>query len=379
MRTFTDQVQKITDTFTVSSATDRLGRQTRAAVRAAYHDIATRVQWNYLLRRTQLNTLAPYSTGTVTYVASTRTLTLSGGVFPTWSVNGEVLINRNVYAVEQRVSDTQLILLEGRCPTVNISTAAEFKVVQTMYEFPDDFVELRTIVELGRVWYVAFLPPEEMLLRTQVWFEPSDILFYTVLGGGQGRMSLQFSPPPSTARTYDVIYQARPRPLELKAAYSTGTVTTVAGSATVNFSGAVMPASSAGAIFRVGTTLKPPEGDTGDAPAVEEHFVLKRLSDTSLLLKTPAVSSGTGLMYTIDDPIDLEPVSMLTLFDCMCRTRMLQDHQSDMNRIVLAKNDEMEALKMAIQADSRLLPKIMAGGIPNTLYDMLFGVTPRAS
>lgn len=376
--TFSDTVQSLSDSMTIGSTVDRLGRQTRGAIRSAYRDIASRLQWNYLMRRSQVVTVAPYETGTVTYVASTRTMTLTGGAFPAWAASGQILLSRNVYKVERYVSSTVLILLAGRCPVDNVTSATTYKLVQCEYNLPDDFAELRQIVELGRIWHVQFIPPEQMLTRTQLWFTPSDLLCYTVLGNGNGRMCIQFSPPPATARTYDVLYQARPRPFALNSPYSTGAITTTAASTTVILTGGVWPLNAAGAVFRVGTTIKSPEGETGDLPAVEEHLVLSRVSDTNLLLGTPAVNTGSALKYTLDDPIDLEPMSMMTLFQRMCESRMLRTHQADMNRMSVAEAAELQALRMAMQADSRLLPKLMNGTGPNSLHDMLFGATVSA-
>lgn len=377
--TFGDMVQSLSDSMTIGSTVDRLGRQTRGAIRSAYRDITSRLQWNYLLRRSQIVTVDPYSTGTVTYVASTRTMTLTGGTFPTWAASGQILLNRNVYKVERYVSSTVLILLNGRCPTGDVASATTYQLVQCEYNLPDDFAELRQIVELGRLWHVQFIPPEQMLTRTQMWFSPSDILCYTVLGNGNGRMCIQFSPPPVKSRTYDVLYQARPRPFALNSPYNTGTISTTAASTTVTLTGGVWPLSSAGSVFRVGTTIKFPEGETGDLPAAEEHLVLNRVSDTGLLLATPAVSTGSLLKYTIDDPIDLEQMSMMTLFQRMCESRLLRTHQSDMNRMNVAEAAELQALRMAMQADSRLLPKLMGGAGPNSFHDMLFGVTVSAA
>lgn len=380
MRTFSDQVQQLVDTFTITSNTDRIGRLSRAAVRSAYNDLPTMLRWNYLLRRTQINTATPYSTGTITYDSDTRTITLDSGSFPTWAASGEILISRNVYSVEQRVNSTTLILASDRCPLDDITDDTAYTLVQTKYNLPVDFTELRAIVELERLWPITFLPPEEMLQRTQLWFDPSDILFFTIIGGVNGRVQIQFAPPPVVARTYDVIYQAKPRPFGLNGAYSTGTATTTADSTTVNFSGSTLPLNVKGCVLRIAADdLKLPESDVGDNPSVEEHVILSRVSATQVLLETAATSSYTAVKFTIDDPIDIEPVAMRTLLDRMCESRMLRLHQSDIQRMGAADIAESMALHMAMQSDARLIPKAMQGSLPVSMHDMLFGVTPRES
>lgn len=377
MRTFSDQVLQVQDTMTISSDKQRLGRLARAAVRGAYLDIGNRERWNYLLKREQLNTVAPYSTGTIQYTAATRTVVLTGGTFPIWSQSGVMLINHNIYAISIMVDSTTLILQDGRCPVVDLDAGTGFILAQTNYDLPSDFVELRALIEIERLWPIVYLPPEEMLARTQLWFSPSEILFFTVIGGSNGKMQILISPPPASAHTYDFLYQGRPRLLGLPGVYGNGsTLTTTVGSPIVTFAGGSLPTNIAGCVLRIGTAKQLPQGPTNDFPYVEEHVVLEWNSSTQLTLETPATFTNTAVQFTLDDPIDIEPVSMLTYFDRMCETRMFRLHQSSIDRIAFADRAELNAYRLAIQSDARLAPKVLQGlSGYTTLADGFWGVS----
>ena len=232
MQSFGDQIQQLKDSFTFDSNKERIGRLAKTAVARAYADISAKSTWNYLRRRTQINTVAPYSTGTVGFNATTRYLTLTGGTWPVNAVNGELLINRNVYGIQRRVSDTVLQLLPDRCPATDLASLTTYAWVQSTYVLPREFVELRGITEIERLWNVTYMSPEMMLARAQLWYTASNSLFYTILGVAGGRMTIQFQPPPSFARTFDIIFQSKPRIPTLTQPYSTGTVATTAGSTT---------------------------------------------------------------------------------------------------------------------------------------------------
>lgn len=375
MRTFGDQVAQLTDSLSIESSVERLNRLAKAAVRGCYADIASRHHWKYLLKRQQMNVIAPYSTGTVAYTASTRTLTLTSGTFPSWAASGVVLLNRNVYDVETRTDDTHLVLASGRAPTEDVAAGTAYTLSQINYDLPSDFVELRGITELERLWIVRYLYPEELLQRTQIWFQPSNIIYYTVVGGSNGLMQLQWAPPPSEARTFDLIYQARPRPFGLTTAYSTGTATVTASSNAVTISSGTLPTNIAGCVFRIGSTTEPPDGPNGDNPAVEEHIILERTGATTFTLEDTVTTSASGVRYIIDDPIDIETVSMMTYFDRMCEARTLRLHQSSPDRVAFADRAELDAFILARAADERLIPSLLAAQpTAQGLGDLLWGV-----
>lgn len=379
MQTISDQIQQLQDSFTFNAATERIGRLAKTAVRRSYEDIAAKSTWNYLRRRTQINTVAPYSTGTVAYTASTRTLTLSGGTWPTNVTAGEILLNRNVYTVQQRVSATVLILTVDRSPVIDWPSGTSYTWVQTIYQLPREFAELRGIVEIERLWNVTYMSPEMMLARSQLWFTASNSLFYTVMGGTGGRMVLAFTPPPSLARTFDIIFQAKPRVPTLPIPFSTGTVTTVAGSTTVTLAGATWAAGvQPGCVFRLGGTAIP-TGVNGDNPYIEEQLVQSVTDTTHLELSSPMVTAEAAVKYAIDDPVDIEGMAMQSYFDRLCEANLMVLHQSGSDKIAQSQKLMYEAMIVAKASDSRLDPAAVANSsIVTGINEALLGMVTSA-
>lgn len=73
---------------------------------------------------------ATYSTGTVQYQhsggSSPRLVTLTGGTFPVWAGDGDILINGTVHECTSRLSDTTLQLSTAHNPGVDISAGASY-------------------------------------------------------------------------------------------------------------------------------------------------------------------------------------------------------------------------------------------------------------
>src|SRR5689334_1960458 len=90
--TYADLVGYILDTHAVKATGLNL-RHAREAVRRAYRDFPQRHSWNYYYRQRVLQTVASYGTGTISYTNSTRTVTLTGGTFPSWANYGRIVID----------------------------------------------------------------------------------------------------------------------------------------------------------------------------------------------------------------------------------------------------------------------------------------------
>lgn len=372
MLIFDDIIQRLSDSYTFNIAPDRVTRLAKAAVDAAYRDISPRM-WSYLRKTTQINTSDPYSTGTVDYVASTRTMTLTGGAWPSNAASCLLLIDRNVYAIQSRTSGTVLVLQDGRCPVTDLNDS-EYTLVQTDYLLPRDFAELRGLTQIQRLWILRYIPPEQMLSYTQIWYNPSQSWYYTILGAPDGRMVVRFLPAPSMAVTYDLLYQARPRLRTLGAAYSAGTIAATSGGATVTLSGGSFPAGiTEGCVLRIGNTTTP-TAKWGDNPWVEEHVVLSRTDATHLELKTAVSATVTTARYLTDDPVDIDEMSMSTLFDRLCEARLLRMHPgASLDERTAADQVAVMALAQAIAADERVGQSILVGPPLMSLNDALVG------
>ena len=379
MKTFSDQVTQLGYTFMIDQvAKDRMLALSNIAVRTCYQEIGAKWKWFYLKKIQNITLTAPYSTGTVTYVAATRTLTLTGGTWPSWVLSGELLINRNIYQIDSMTSSTVLVLTDGACPVVDISVATGYQLVQSSYLMPANYVELLGITEIERLWVLVYIPPEEMLARTQLWFSPSNSYFFTIMGGQNGRMIMKFNPPPALARTLYICYQAAPRPPVMITPYQSGTLSTTANSNVVTLTpvanGPVLPTNLFGCVLRIGTAGKIPDGPFTENPPQEEH-VIRSVSGNTITLQDNCRGTYPAARFIIDDPIDLDLPTVHTYFDRMCESRLARIHQMDIQRIADCENAELMALRCAIANDSKLDPKVLQQGLRTTgINEMLMGM-----
>ena len=350
MRLMSDQFARLAITFP-NAGSNRSTGFTRMAVESAYRDIATRHPWSYLRRRSQLNTVASYSTGTIAYTASTYTLTLSSGTWPSWAKYGSVIISASVYKVASRTSDSVLVLDSVRSPVIDVAAGSSYTIYRAEYPLPADFARINSLTEIGRAWQTRYVPPEEIFDLAAVLYAPSRPWRYTIAGTLQGKKGLQdlvFIPPPSTAQTFDVAYEAKPRPRTLPKESFNGTVS-ISG-ATVTGVGTSFTSSMEGCIIRVGDSGSVPTDASGASPSSEEYLIRTYVSSTELTLSDTA-TTASAVKYLIDDIVDIDPGEMMSLFDAMCKYAIARETMMD-NRAEL-KIEMMEAQKLAMSADSK--------------------------
>jgi len=91
-------------------------------------------QWSFMRPEAQIVTTAAYTTGTVTI--SSGVVTLSGGTWPSWSEQGELNINSQVYTVNVRDSDTQITLDDL---TATAAAGTTHSLNRPSYDLPEGF------------------------------------------------------------------------------------------------------------------------------------------------------------------------------------------------------------------------------------------------
>jgi len=96
-------------------------------------------QWSFLKPVCQLTTIAPYSTGTIAVVITGTTVTLTTGVWPSWTAtHGTLVVNNAEYEIASRTSDSQI---ELSADWTEATETAETFVLEhdANYDLPDDF------------------------------------------------------------------------------------------------------------------------------------------------------------------------------------------------------------------------------------------------
>lgn len=368
MRLFSDQKNLLLATFQNAGVTlgDYVAEE---AVNQAYRKISGVHPWSYLHRRTQVNTNACQTTGTIAYTQSTNTLTLTGATFPSWSTQALVVISSKIYAIQNVVSSTTATCVSDRAPTADIASGTAYTLMQLEYLLPESFQRVEDLVTVGNLWVTREVNPGSLLQIEQVFYRPSRPWYFMVRGSTYfpGRMCMEFAPPPDQAYTYDLAYYAKPRQRSLNGSVNTGTVS-VSGT-TVTGVGTAFTQSMVGCRLRLGTAAYMPASEYGSNGATAEYTVAKVTDSTSLTI-SEAGTTVSGVQYLIDDPVDIDRTSMDELFCRMCEfefamlTRM--DKRSEVER------DMNMALMSAKAADARTSPRQYEYVQPPTLEALAF-------
>ena len=353
MRLFSDQKALLLTSYQDAGAKigDAIADQ---AIAQAYRKIAGCLPWSYLQHRTQINTNAPYSAGTVGYVASTRIVTLSGGTWPSWAANALILLGQKEYAVQSVTDSTHLVLKADRCPLADITAGYAYTLMQIEYLLPADWMRTDEFVEMGTIWNLNPIQAGSQINLTRLFFNPSKPWQYLTRGSTYygGRMCVEFGPPPNAAYTYDMSYFAQPRQRTLSNAYTTGTVsvsgTAVTGTNT-NFTQAMV-----GCQLRQGTATAGPVGEYGVNGSMNENTIASVTDATHLTLTAAGAALGS-VQYVIDDPIDIERGAMDEVFCRICEYEFAILSRN--NNRQLKQQEMIQALQNARAMDVRMTPR----------------------
>jgi len=312
--------------------TGRELRMAKAAVVTAYRDLPNVYPWTYYQRRTTFATEADYSTGTVAYdhTAGTyeRMLTLTSGTWPTNAARGTVIIDSVHYDVEDRKSDSIITLTANSNPGADVAAGESYVWYRDSYPLPVNFRSIQTIVDCALADRpLEYIPPSSHLFTSREWSGVGDPELFTIRNEGDyiGSLALLFSPAPSSARSYEILYDASPAQLTTYK-YSTGTMSCAAASTTVTGSGTAWAQSHVGCVMRftTSTTIEPTDV-VGTVDGTANPYLAQRIvtavTNSGSLTIDAAVSSTTslsGTMYTLSDPIDVEPLTMRSYFEALC-------------------------------------------------------------
>lgn len=326
--TFKDAVENLLDLHGLDTRSGINERRARACVMQVYRDIPSRATWHYFYRQRLLQTNTQQTSSTITYDhtggAYERVVTIASGTWPSWAAFGRLIIDEVHYEVEDRKSSTELTLTETSNPGADVAAGTAYILYRSAYPLPSNFRSLVSLWDVDEQREIAHVDPAQHHKLQSYYDTPSTPVDVSIRATGEyyGGMALHFSPPPDTAKTYDLLYMANPRTLAIDE-YSTGTVAVTNGSTTVTGTGTTFPTNCVGSVIRFSTTAAPPTsvmGGFGTSGGIDNPFAMQgviktRTSATALVLEEAAtVEIPSASAYVISDPLDLEPGSMLTAF-----------------------------------------------------------------
>ena len=290
-----------------ATCTDALG-----AARQAIQILSARWDWNWFRTTITIPISSPYSTGTIQYVASTRTATLTGGTWPAWAIYGAIKINDISYLVTTRTSDTVIILDAMSAPADNISTDTTFEIRRVGYQLPEHFDSVRSAVTDFAGLELEYRDQTEAV---QIWQEFYGSQCYTVANdrNATGRMVIQFSPNVDATNSVQVLYKRR-MPVMRYDNFSDPDSSRVAVAGT-----AVTGSETAFKSNMVGMLFRCAENDAGEYPTGEfgnnmyfhESIISGYSSATALTLQTAISDAVTRSKYIVSSLIDVSPGPMV--------------------------------------------------------------------
>lgn len=349
LTTYNDLTTHVIDYFG-AAVDERNLRYARRAVQMAYYDVANSKTWAYYFKNGTITTVGAYNTGTIAYDNTAKTVTLSGGSWPSWAALGTILINNVPYDVATRTSATVLTLGAAN-PGADVTAGASYTIYQDAYQFPVDFLNTDEMVNFSNPMIMSYLGEAGWLALHRVMRTAAVPTSWCIFPShkSHGILEMRVYPFPDTAYRLDFIYQRRPRPLTIDS-YDVGSASiTVLGSATLTGTGTSWNDCMVGSVLRLSSSrTEAVTGAAGDNPPVLERVITAVASATSLTLDAVADTTYTNVKYSISDPVDIEQGAMLTylLRECEYQARAIKRMDTtaeEQRRYTLAQHQAWEA------------------------------------
>ncbi len=360
-----DIVEQLLDQWD-ETADARNKRLIRQAVLRAYRDLPNKTRWKYFDRRDTLLTSPAQSTGTIAYDhtggANERQVTLTGSTWPADADFGRIIINDVHYNVSTRVSDTIITLEINNNPGADIAAGSTYQWYRSVYPLPVGFRKMGHIFDVQNEHEIALVTTDVHHAASIHFYDSPDTPWQAAIrnaGEYYNTMSLEFGPPPSSARYYDFVWEASPRDLLIEK-YSTGTVSITINTTTLTLSGGTFPTSCVGSVVRLGTTANEPtsvigspipRGSGTNEPFVLQRTIVARNSGTEVVLDAVSPATHTAVKFTISDPLDIDISAMFTALYRLAEYEFARYTRMEGLRQIEA--DFRQSLIEAMEADQR--------------------------
>lgn len=322
----------------------------RTAIRQALRTVSAEHQWPYYHDYMHITTNELYDTGEISYVASTRTVTLTSGTFPTWAASGVIIIDEKHVRVETRTSGTVLIVRTDDAPVDDYT--GDYSMYQYQFTLDTDY----NIYKFGKIQvdqsnWVEYVPAS--LFETEVrrqwltsggrprWFTISRDIANT----GQNLLSLW--PYPTTELRCRFGYYRHPRDIRTWD-YQVGQVATTASSTTVTGTDTVFAAKHVGCVLRTySDRVNVPTSLDGPFPPVDEAVVKTCTSATSIETATAMTTTQSDVAYCLSDILDCDNTAMYEAVIYCARWELAKLNRVDPKLQVQYLDDYQRALYLA--------------------------------
>jgi len=321
----------------------------RTAIRQALRTLSAEHQWPYYHDYMHLTTNELYDTGEISYVASTRTVTLTGGTFPTWAESGVIIIDEKHVRVETRTSGTVLVVREDDAPVDDYT--GDYSMYQYQFSLDTDY----NIYKFGKIQvdqsnWIEYVPAG--LFETEVrrqwlssggrprWFTISRDIANT----GQNLLSLW--PYPTTELRCRFGFYRHPKDIKVWD-YQTGTVTTAASTAVTGID-TTFNQNHVGCVLRTySDRINVPTSEDGKFPWVDQVVIKTVTNATSLTAASALTTAASDVAFCISDIIDCDNTAMYEAVTYCARWELSKLNRVDPKLQAAYFDDYQRALYLA--------------------------------
>lgn len=362
--TYQDAINHLLDYLGADVGTEAL-RVSKRAIQNTLRTLPRMHRWTYYYNHGRINTFGTYSTGTVAFDytggAYERMLTLTGGTWPSWAIDGTIRIGGANYKISGIQSSTVATLDLIQSPTGDVPAGTSYTLFCDEYILPLDFISSDEGLDRNSFACLSYVHPRQWLSNVETGHNYSgDPYLFTITGHSvlQGRLAFRVYPYPTADKSFDYLYQRGPRPAVIDN-YSTGTVSANANSGpttTVTATGANFTSSLTGSIIRISADATEfPTGIDGDYAAEYERQIIAVTSSSTVIVDEPIYTTFSARKYVVSDPIDVEQGAMLDAFLRGCEHQVChlrsKSNADDMYKVYL------DSVRMAQASDSKVMQR----------------------
>lgn len=363
--TYRDAIDHLIDVFSLDGKdVQEIARKLRRAVKECCNKLPTFHDWEFLQRMGMFTTSVPYETGTIAYTSSTRTLTLTGGTWPSDAEFGSVSIGIKKYEVQRRVSSTVLILDPIQCPAEDVASGTTYRWIRNRYLLPYDVSDIIEVTDIQLGSRISRVMTQDQFWHNEAWNVVGSPTTFSLIQSKNrpGQWEIWLSSAPVDVRQFRYFYTPRWAQTDVEET-KTGTVSITGVTAT--FSDSILTDSHVGAVLRVSSSSSIPTSDIGryDStarppaviynPANSEHIIIQKNSATEAILNVAPSSTVTTKAYTISSHIELNSEGMLDFFHRLLEHQWNILSRADAKALAISDSSMRDSLRMAMAADAR--------------------------
>ena len=327
----------------------------RAAIQMAYKKLTECRQWTCYFSEGRIQTVEPYSTGTIAYDHTggtfERELTLTDGTWPTWAADGKVLIDNVVHEVATRESATVLTLATRKNPGADIAASTTYVIFQDTYTLPADFREMSYPQRADDGTAMKYIPFDQWAQRVRRNYSSGDAIAWTVSQdpGLFGSMAAFFYPYPDAAESIDFAYQRKAREMKRTGMDQNvdykGTATISAATAAITGNSSAFASGMVNSVFRVRAGSEVPTNNHGLFPFDEQKIIKTYTSASALVSDSNFTNAYTAAKYVISDPVDVADHMINALLRCVELQLATRRQMKNLATIAAAYGEELKAAR----------------------------------